>query len=687
MKKLQSYAYGSWVNGSDDGTPLYDAVNGNLITHSTTKGIDFGGMVTYGRTTARQNLQKYTIHERGLMLKALAQHLMTQKDMFYEVSKLTGATKIDSWIDIEGGIGTLFTYASKSRRELPNEKFIVDGNYENLSKTSTFGGHHIYVPLEGVAIHINAFNFPIWGMLEKMAPSFIAGMPVIIKPATLTSYLTESMVKEIIASNILPEGAIQLVSGSLGDMLDYVNCQDVVTFTGSAYTGRKLKTHKQIIENSVRFNMEADSLNFCMLGPESAPGTPEFDLFIKEVQREQTTKAGQKCTAIRRTIVPANYVHDVIKALSQRLDGTKIGDPSVEGTKMGPLAGRDQVNDVREAVEKLTKESKIVYGNLDNFEINGGSKELGAFFPAMLLLCDNPLTAVAPHSIEAFGPVSTILPYKDIHEAIEIVKLGQGSLVGSVFTSDNNFGKDIFFATASYHGRMLIINKESAKESTGHGSPMPQLVHGGPGRAGGGEELGGMRAVKHYMQRTAIQGHPTTITKIANEYIVGAERYFDLRHPFTKYFEELAIGDSLITHKRTVTETDIVNFTGISWDNFYAHTDVTSIPGSIFERRVAHGYFVISAAAGLFVSPAKGPVLANYGLDELRFIKPVYAGDTIYVNLTVQSKQSKEFKEGMPPQGVVKWLVEVYVVSQNPEELDSQVAVATILTLVEKNEL
>lgn len=687
MKKLQSYAYGSWLEGSGEGTPLFNAVNGDLIGYSTTAGIDFGGMVNYARKTGGNNLRNYTIHDRGRMLKALAQHLTAKKDLFYEVSKATGATKIDSWIDIEGGIGTLFTFASKSRRELPDEKFIVDGNLENLSKSGSFVGHHIYVPLEGVAIHINAFNFPCWGMLEKMAPSIIAGMPVIIKPATLTSYLTEVMVKEIIASGILPVGSIQLVSGSLGDMLDHVNCQDVVTFTGSAYTGRKLKTHKSIVDNSVRYNMEADSLNFCMLGPESAPGTPEFDLFIKEIQREQTTKAGQKCTAIRRTIVPEQYAEDVIKALSKRLDMATMGDPSKEGTKMGPLAGRDQLKDVKEAVEKLKAEAKVVYGDFDNYEINGGNKELGAFFPSMILMCENPLTAKAPHEIEAFGPVTTILPYKTNEDAIEIVKLGQGSLVGSIFTSDNNFGREMFFGTASYHGRMLIINKDSAPESTGHGSPMPQLVHGGPGRAGGGEELGGMRAVKHYMQRTAIQGHPTTITKVANEYMVGAERYFDMRHPFTKYFEELAIGDSLTTHKRTVTETDIVNFTGISWDNFYAHTDITSIPGSIFERRVAHGYFVISAAAGLFVSPAKGPVLANYGLDELRFIKPVYAGDTIYVKLTVKSKQEKEFREGMPPQGVVKWLVEVYVVSQTQEEADSQVAVATILTLVEKKEM
>lgn len=676
--KLQSYAYGEWINGTGEHQNLLNAVNGDLVAEVSSKGIDFEGMLTYGRKV-NKTLRNYTIHERARMLKALAFYLTEKKEMFYELSKATGATKIDSWIDIEGGIGTLFTYASKARREMQDERFYVDGNLEPLSKKGTFVGHHICVPLEGVAIHINAFNFPCWGMLEKMAPSIIAGMPVIIKPASLTSYLTELMVKEIIASNILPEGSIQLVCGSLGNMLDYVTCQDVVTFTGSAYTGKKLKVLPAIIDNSVRFNMEADSLNFCMLGENDAPGTPEFELFIREVQREMTTKAGQKCTAIRRTIVPEKYAEDVAKALGDKLSKIAMGDPSLDGVKMGPLAGREQVKDVSENMNLILQDSEVAYGSNSDFALIGGSKEKGAFFAPMVLLCNDPLNKKAPHDVEAFGPITTILPYKNMEETIEIVKLGKGSLVGSVFTADNNFGRDIVYNTASYHGRIMVVNKDSAGESTGHGSPMPQLVHGGPGRAGGGEELGGIRSILHYMQRTAIQGHPTTLTAITKQYQTGAERFEDVRHPFTKYYEELNIGDTINTHKRTVTETDIVNFTGISWDNFYAHTDITSIEGSIFERRVAHGYFIISAAAGLFVNPKPGPVLANYGLDELRFTKPVYAGDTINVKLTVKSKQEKEPREGEKLQGVVKWLVEVF----NQE--GDMVALATILTLVERN--
>jgi oxepin-CoA hydrolase/3-oxo-5,6-dehydrosuberyl-CoA semialdehyde dehydrogenase len=683
--KLQSFANGEWFTSESGFTPLFHAVNGSQIAEISSHGLDFRAMIDYSRKVGGYNLRKYTIHQRARMLKALAFHLMEKKELFYELSKATGASKIDSWIDIEGGIGTLFTYASKARREMPDEKFYVDGVQESLSKNNTFIGHHICVPLEGVAIHINAFNFPCWGMLEKMAPSIIAGMPVIIKPASLTAYLTELMVKEIIKSGILPEGSLQLVSGSLGDALDYLTCQDVVTFTGSAQTGRKLKTHPTIIENSVRFNMEADSLNFCMLGLSDAPGTPEFDLFIKEVIKEVTTKAGQKCTAIRRTIVPQQYLEDVIQALKVGLDKRVLGDPYQDGVKMGPLAGRVQVQDVLSAVANIRKEASLVYGDFDNFNVVGAEKEKGAFFPSMLLLCEKPLEYLSPHEVEAFGPVTTLLPYSNTEEAIEIVKLGKGSLVGSVFTADDDFGANIVYGTAAYHGRILVVNKQSGGENTGHGSPMPHLVHGGPGRAGGGEELGGIRSILHYMQRTAIQGSPTTLSKITKQYLIGADRTEDKIHPFTKYYDELNIGDTLTTHRRTVTETDIVNFTGISWDNFYAHTDTTSIEDSIFERRVAHGYFIISAAAGLFVNPKPGPVLANYGLDELRFVKPVYAGDTIYVKLTVKSKQEKEPRDGEKLQGVVKWLVEVFTVgtANTPDEL---CALATILTLVERKE-
>jgi len=687
MKKLKSYVNGSWIEGAKDGVELFNAVNGEYVANISSDGIDFKASLEYARNVGGKNLRKYTFHDRSLMLKAMAKYLLERKAKYYAVSAATGATKTDSWIDIEGGINTVFTMASKGRRELPNEKFYVDGVQEALSKNGTFIGHHIAVPLEGAAIHINAFNFPVWGMLEKMAPSIIAGVPVIFKPASLTAYLTEAVVQDIIESGIFPEGAVNLICGSVGDMLSHVNCQDVITFTGSAYTGKKLKTLPAVVENSVRFNMEADSLNFAMLGPDAAPGTAEFDLFVKEVMREMTVKAGQKCTAIRRVIVPENYAEAVIESLKARLDKNTIGDPSIEGVRMGPLAGKDQVEEVRASLEKLKAAGELVYGGNDDFKIVGGDKEKGAFFSPSLLYCQDPWNNSAPHDIEAFGPVATVMPYKTNDEAFELAKLGKGSLVGSVFTGSDDFACQAVYGTASYHGRVMLINKDSAAESTGHGSPMPHLVHGGPGRAGGGEELGGIRSVLHYMQRTAIQGHPTTLSKVTQQYLMGAERKEDAQHPFTKYFEELELGDTLTTHRRTVTTTDIVNFTGVSWDNFYAHTDVTAIPGSIFERRVAHGYFVISAAAGLFVSPKKGPVLANYGLDELRFIKPVYAEDTIYAKLTVKSKQAKEDREGQMPQGVVKWLVEVFTVGTDPdtgEPADELAAIATILTLVER---
>lgn len=677
--KLKSYVQGQWQEGEGEGQILKNAVTGEQVAEVTSKGVDFKGAVEYGRNVGGKNLRQYTTHDRAYMLRDLAKYLLSKKDAFYQLSYATGATKVDSWIDIEGGIGTLFTYSGKARREMPNSKFYVDGNLEHLSREGTFQGHHICVPKEGVAVHINAFNFPCWGMLEKIAPALVAGMPCIVKPASLTSYLTELMVREIIESGILPEGSIQLISGSAGDILDHLDSQDVVTFTGSHATGVKLKSHPNIINNSIPFNMEADSLNFSMLGIDAKPGTAEFDLFVKEVSREMTVKAGQKCTAIRRTLVPEQYADDVIKALSARLAKTTLGDPQQEGVRMGPLAGIDQVNDVKDNLKKLLNDASIAYGDMDNYDLLGGSKEEGAFFPPMLLHCEDPLSKYAPHSVEAFGPISTVMPFKNVDEAIELAKLGKGSLVGSVFTADNEFARAIAYGTAAYHGRLMFLNEKSAKESTGHGSPMPQLVHGGPGRAGGGEELGGIRSVLHYMQRTAIQGHPNTLTAITEQYQKGSDRNEGLVHPFRKNFEELQIGDSLTTHKRTVTETDIVNFANISGDNFYAHTDITSIDDdSIFESRVAHGYFVMSAAAGLFVEPKKGPVLANYGLDELRFIQPVYVNDTIYVKLTAKSKQDKQAKEGEVPSGIVKWDVEV--LNQNEE----QVAQATILTLVAK---
>jgi len=680
MSKLKNYVQGTWVEGEGAGTALINAVTGDKIGEATSKGLDFKGMLDYARRTGGPALRKMTFHERALMLKALALYLTEKKALFYALSSATGATKADSWIDIDGGIGNLFVYASKGRRELPNETFYVDGKAEKISKNGTFIGHHICVPLEGVAIHINAFNFPVWGMLEKFAVNFLAGLPAIVKPATVTSYLTELVVREIMASGILPEGSLQLICGSAGDLLDHVTEQDVVTFTGSAETGKKLKTSKAIIENSVRFNMEADSLNCSILGPESTPNTEEFKLFIKEVSREITVKAGQKCTAIRRIIVPEKLTEDVIKAISERLKTTILGNPAVEGVRMGPLASLEQVKDVRAKVMELRKSCEIVYGNYDSFEVMGADREKGAFLPSLLLYCKDPFHNKEPHQVEAFGPVSTVMSYKSTDEAIQLAKMGRGSLVGSVFTSNDDFAKDIVLGAACMHGRMMIVNASCAAESTGHGSPMPHLVHGGPGRAGGGEEMGGIRGIFHYMQRTAIQGHPTTITKITDVYQAGAAQKEDVIHPFRKYFDELEIGETLVTHKRTVTETDIVNFANISGDNFYAHMDVTSLEGSIFTSRVAHGYFILSAAAGLFVDPKKGPVLANYGLDECRFLKPVYIGATIGVRLTCKEKTAKEKREGEVPQGVVKWLVDVY------DETGETVALATILTLVARKE-
>jgi oxepin-CoA hydrolase/3-oxo-5,6-dehydrosuberyl-CoA semialdehyde dehydrogenase len=678
--RLRSYSQGEWIEGTGDAVELVHAVTGETIREASSEGLDFKGMLDYSRTVGGPKMRAMTFHERARMLKEMAKYLMERKDEFYKLSEATGATKTDSWVDIEGGIGTFFAYSSKGRREFPNETFFMEGNVEPLSKDNTFVGRHICVPLEGAAVHINAFNFPIWGMLEKLAPTFLGGMPAIVKPATVTSYLTEGMVRAMIESRIMPEGALQLIVGSTGDLLDHVTGQDIVTFTGSATVGRKLKAGKAMIENSTRFNQEADSLNFSMLGPESKPGTDEFDLFVKEVVREMTAKAGQKCTAIRRTIVHESVVDDVIKAVSKRLGTVKIGDPQIDGIRMGPLVGKAQVSDVRKNFECLKDGSELVFGDPDNFDVAAGDKSKGAFFPATLLYCGSPFTTDAPHNIEAFGPVNTVMPYKNIDEAIELAKLGKGSLVGSLFTSNDNVAKRVVLGTASHHGRIMVIDKTSAKSSTGHGSPLPGLVHGGPGRAGGGEELGGMRSALHYMQRTALQGSPTTLTHVSNEWIKGAAQPTDRVHPFRKYFDELEIGETLITHRRTVTEADIVNFAGISGDFFYAHMDDIAAKDSLFEKRVAHGYFILSAAAGLFVDPAPGPVLANYGLDNLRFVKPVYVGDTIQARLTCKQKTAKDTQPDAVPQGVVAWDVEV--TNQDAEP----VAVYTILTLVKRKE-
>jgi oxepin-CoA hydrolase / 3-oxo-5,6-dehydrosuberyl-CoA semialdehyde dehydrogenase len=678
MQRYQNYVLGQWMDGQGTETNLYNAITGDVIGEVSSQGLDFAAILEYGRQTGARTLRKMTFQERGRMLKALALHLMTKKEKYYQVSSWTGATKVDSWIDIEGGIGNLFANASL-RRQFPDLPYYVDGVAAPLSKGGTFIGHHIMVPKEGVAVHINAFNFPIWGMLEKIAVNLMAGVPAVVKPSEYTCFLTEVMVRDIIESKILPEGALQLICGLGRGIIDHVETQDTVTFTGSAFTGKMLKAHPRIAEESVAFNLEADSLNAMILGEKATLGTEEFDLFIKEAVKEITIKAGQKCTAVRRIIVPENHIDEVEKAIAARLATTKIGDPSVEGVRMGALATRLQVDRVRSSVEELAKSQSIVYGDLDHFEVLGADRNVGAFFSPILFRNNDPFNKTACHDIEAFGPVSTIMPYRSLDEAIELAKMGKGSLVSSIVTPCDKEAIDYVVNAASMHGRILVLNKDCAKESTGHGSPMPMLTHGGPGRAGGGEEMGGKRGVLHYLQRTAIQGHPTTITKITQQFQVGAEMPEANPHVFRKHFEELVVGETVFTHKHTVSDADIVNFANVSGDNFYAHMDATSLEGTIFEQRVAHGYFVLSKAAGLFVDPKKGPVLLNYGIDEARFTKPVYPGATIGVRFTVKEKIDQEKRsEDDIAKGIVKFLVDVY------DETGETVALATILTMVRK---
>jgi len=679
MTQIQSYVAGEWCSGDGRTDTLVNSVNDAVIGEVNSLTTGFDTILEHGRNVGGPALRKLTTHERAEKIKFLAKYLLDRKDEFYRISFMTGATKADSWVDIEGGIGTMFSYSGIARRELNNDTFVVEGGVEPLSAEGTFVGQHILTAKEGVSLHINAFNFPVWGMLEKITPSLIAGVPVIVKPGTVTCYLTEVVVKAMIESKIFPEGSIQLICGSVGDILDHVTEQDVVTFTGSASTGRRLKAHPNIIEKSVPFTMEADSLNCCILAPDVTADSPEFDLYIKEVAREMTTKAGQKCTAIRRAIAPANMIDAVSAALIKRLQGTTLGDPLAEGVRMGALVGKSQREDVFAAVEKLMQSSEMLLDGMSGFEAVGVEGGKGAFMAPTLLHCKDPMNITTPHEVEAFGPVSTLMPYDGIEEAIQLAKMGKGSLAGSVFTASRDYARDIILGTASHHGRMLVIDRNCAKESTGHGSPLASLVHGGPGRAGGGEELGGARAIKHYMQRTAIQGSPTSLMAVTNQYVKGADLKEDRIHPFRKYFEELEIGESLLTHRRTVTEADIVNFGCLSGDHFYAHFDEIAAKDSFFEKRVAHGYFVISAAAGLFVDPGLGPVIANYGIDNLRFVEPVGIGDTIQVRLTCKRKVKKSKKpDDKYHTGVVIWDVEVK--NQN----DEAVAIYDILTLVER---
>ncbi len=678
MIQVKNFVQGKWQAGEGVETNLYNALNGDLIGNTSSKGLDYESILNYGRSTGGSILRKMTFQERGRMLKVLALFLQEKKESYYQLSALTGATRVDSWIDIEGGIGNVFANASL-RKQFPDLPYYVDGVAAPLSKNGSFIGHHIMTPKRGVAIHINAFNFPIWGMLEKIAVNLMAGVPCIVKPSEFTCFLTELMVKDIIDSKILPEGSLQLVCGLGRGILDFVDIEDTVTFTGSAHTGKVLKALPQIADKSVAFNLEADSLNATILGKFAIPGTAEFDLFIKETTKEITVKAGQKCTAVRRIIVPDNLLDEVQKAIAARLASTKIGDPSLEGVRMGSLATRIQVDRVRESVNRLALSQEIVYGNVNEVEITGGDSEKGAFFSPILFMNNDPFNKTDCHEIEAFGPVSTIMPYKHIEDAIELARMGKGSLVSSIVTPNDKEATEYVIGAASMHGRILILNKDCAKESTGHGSPMPLLTHGGPGRAGGGEEMGGKRGVMHYLQRTAIQGHPTTLTQITQQFQVGAEMPEADPHVFRKHFEEMVIGETVFTHKHTVTDADIVNFANVSGDNFYAHMDATSLEGTIFERRVAHGYFVLSKAAGLFVDPKKGPVLLNYGIEEARFTKPVYPGATLGVRFTVKEKIDQEKRsEDDIAKGIVKFLVDVF------DETGETVALATILTMVRK---
>jgi oxepin-CoA hydrolase/3-oxo-5,6-dehydrosuberyl-CoA semialdehyde dehydrogenase len=602
---------------------------------------------------------------------------MEHKKEFYALSSETGATRGDSWVDIDGGISTLFVFSSKARREMPNDHVYLDGPPEVLSRDGTFVGQHIFTPKLGAAVHINAFNFPCWGMLEKLGPTLVAGVPAIVKPASSTAYLTELMVRRINASGILPEGALQLICGSVGDLFDHLICQDTIAFTGSKGTAEFLQQHPRVIGESVAFTAETDSLNSSILGPDALPGTPEFDLYIKEVTREMTSKAGQKCTAIRRIIAPATIAGELVEALAKSLGEVRVGNPGSKDVDMGALASQGQRDEVRARVDELAQQADIVYGGSDDFDVVDADAEKGAFFMPTLLHCEKPLTSSAVHSVEAFGPVSTVLPYTNIDEAIELSRLGEGSLAGSIITNDNAVARELVLGTAAYHGRMVVINRHCAAESTGHGSPLPHLIHGGPGRAGGGEEMGGVRGVKHYMQRTAIQGSPQTLTAIGSRWIRGADENDPGVHPFRKTFEQLEIGDSLTTESREITLDDIQHFAEFTGDTFYAHTDEeAAAKNPFFEGRVAHGYLIVSFAAGLFVDPDFGPVLANYGVDDLRFAQPVNYGDSLKVRLACKQKTLR----AGTGYGEVRWDAEV--TNQDGEA----VAQYDVLTMVATDE-
>jgi oxepin-CoA hydrolase/3-oxo-5,6-dehydrosuberyl-CoA semialdehyde dehydrogenase len=671
--KLESYVEGVWRAGAGEGVALRDATTGEVIARATTEGVATRAVLDYARRVGGPALRSLTFHERAAMLRALGKRLLELKDEFYEISYRTGATRADSWIDIDGGIGTMLVFAGKGARELPNSCVLLDGDVEGLSKQGTFVGQHVCVPLEGAAVQINAFNFPVWGMLEKLAPAVLAGMPVIVKPATATAYLAELVVRRIVESGLLPDGVLQLLAGGVGDLFDHLTCQDVVSFTGSASTAAKLRSHPTVVGRSVRFIAETDSLNSSVLGPDAAPGTPEFDLYIKEVVREMTVKAGQKCTAIRRALVHRSHVATAVEALSAALGRIVVGDPRAEGIRMGPLASRDQRREVLARIDDLRREADLVSGDPGSFRPAGADPERGAFVPPVLLLCREPRRASAVHSVEAFGPVATVMPYEDVDEAVALARRGEGSLAASVFTADDAIAAQLVLGLAPFHGRVLVVNRRCAQESTGHGSPLAPLVHGGPGRAGGGEEMGGIRGLFHYMQRTAVQGSPDAIAAVGGRWVRGGTQREPGSHPFRKPFHELAIGDTLTSGEREITVADIEAFAALTGDTFYAHmSDTEAARNPLFGGRVAHGYFLIAAAAGLFVDPPYGPVLGNYGLDNLRFVKPAKPGDRIRVRLTCKQKSLRAEKGW----GEVRWDTEI--TNQNGET----VAAYDVLTMV-----
>jgi oxepin-CoA hydrolase / 3-oxo-5,6-dehydrosuberyl-CoA semialdehyde dehydrogenase len=652
--KLKSYTEGHWHHGSGTAAEVKSAITGEVIALVNSDGLDMSGMLKHARK-AGEELRGLSFHQRADLLKRLAQHIGANKEALYQLSFNTGATRSDSAIDIEGGTGTLFVYSSKGKRELPNERFLIDGDVEHLSKTGSFIGQHAYLPKQGVSVQINAFNFPVWGMLEKLAPAILAGMPVIAKPATATSYLAEATVRLIVESGILPAGALQFICGSTHDLFDHLTGQDMVGFTGSLATSAKLQSHPTILQNAVPFMAERDSLNCCILGADVSPEAPEFELFVKEVAREMTVKSGQKCTAIRRILVPDNRVEAVSAALADRLGKIRIGDPRLETTRMGALASQEQRDDVRQQIERLASETKIVFGNPNDVSVDGADASKGAFISPVLMLAKNAATAEKIHAVEAFGPVATILPYRDTADAISLAKRGEGSLVGSLVSYDPEIVREVVFGAGSFHGRMLVLDRDCAKESTGHGSPMPHMVHGGPGRAGGSEELGGIRAVKHHMQRIALQGSPKMMASLLQSWVKGAPEVQKDEHPFRYAFNDLALGQTFHSKERIITLEDIEHFADFTGDNFYAHMDAEAVKGHpFFPGRVAHGYLLLSFAAGLFVEPARGPVLANYGLDNLRFVKPVEPGEAIRVRLTVKSKATRNAEYGE-----VRWDVEI----------------------------